>query len=792
MSALSDTTKALASLELELPKRQARHGDEVPTDVWMEILFCLYCKDLLSMSLVCKSLNDLVGQKKVWIENLRSFCKREAVFFPSYPVDDMDVRDLQRATLGPERLRTLFRENSAAVYDRNTPVMAPATATILSDHPGARFILSKGLFLVPGGRFLVAANQLYLGLYDLGPAGREPRPLEEGCILAQEIYHADMNGRDAMEYELGQLSVVPHKETGLRIAVALCNRSTIVVKMYEISFPCAPNTPFIQLGTLCIGMPLVIPESEMDDHLFMLGNYCDSLLIDGDWVHLEVKTPTGETSVVWNFVDRKCGFGPDSHRPPPSANTRRLGALHEEKATVILRGANIISAHFGTSPPSVEALSLSLAGAVDIPTGPLSVSGGYGLLKSHRSGTPANSVTEAQGDRNPNRPDRDQSLAPSNWYQSHRDLPLYYDVLQGLGLVMTFGGPVMPRHAHLSTFQLTGGYDDDAISDMDVRLLPIARHSRYTFQEPGMGMVVTAHPGAIPARKAHDPCIVSIRFFPDFSQEGPSLALLCSPGLGSGELSADEGSSEAHPQEPESGRIVFLHRGAPHQNTNADRMRRGLPPLEPRRLYSPTTRVRRGALPSSVPVITATFSIYTKDASFAGYFNRDGTVTSTLGSDSSFKFTNPATASQKFELISASNPSLRTGLTTGVDGPAFVGDGSYNHLTPIITSYSTPAGTPPKADVEPTRFETTVVPSQTPGVQELDLVRFSINPNTGVLSAKWINESWSAVGVSWVMKTYLGVSSIVAVGDLSAYKYWLEANFPGSTVVEVTLIANPE
>ncbi|KAF5331285.1 hypothetical protein D9611_013074 [Ephemerocybe angulata] len=569
MSALSDTTKALASLELELPKRQARHGDEVPTDVWMEILFCLYCKDLLSMSLVCKSLNDLVGQKKVWIENLRSFCKREAVFFPSYPVDDMDVRDLQRATLGPERLRTLFRQNSAPVYDRNTPVMAPATATTLSDHPGARFILTKGLFLVPGGRFLVAANQLYLGLYDLGPAGREPRPLEEGCILAQEIYHADMNGRDAMEYELGQLSVVPHKETRLRIAVALCNRSTIAVKMYEISFPCAPNTPFIQLGTLCIGMPLAIPQSEMDDHLFMLGNYCQSLLIDGDWVHLEVKTPTGETSVVWNFVDRKCGFGPNSHRSPQPANTRRLGALHEEKATVILRGANIISAHFGPSPPSVEVLSLSLAGAVDIPSGPLSVAGGYGLLKSHRSGTPANSDTEAQGDRDPNRPDRDQSLAPSNWYQSHRDLPLYYDVLQGLGLVMHFGGPVIPRHAHLSTFQLTGGYDDDAISDMDVRLLPIARPSRYTFQEPGMGMVLTAHPGAIPGRKAHDPCIVSIRFFPDFSQEGPSLALLCSPGLGSGELSADEGSSEAHPQEPESARIVFLHRGAPHQNVHS-------------------------------------------------------------------------------------------------------------------------------------------------------------------------------------------------------------------------------
>ncbi|KAF6765351.1 hypothetical protein DFP72DRAFT_1162322 [Ephemerocybe angulata] len=222
----------------------------------------------------------------------------------------------------------------------------------------------------------------------------------------------------------------------------------------------------------------------------------------------------------------------------------------------------------------------------------------------------------------------------------------------------------------------------------------------------------------------------------------------------------------------------FFSQTAPQ--TNADRMRRGLLLLN-HVGYSLLPHVRdnfrRGALPFSVPVITATFSIYKKDTSFAGYFNWDGTVTSTLGSDSSFKFTNPATAAQKFELISASNPSLRTGLTTGVDGPAFVGEGSYNHLTPIITSYSTPAGTPPKADVEPTRFETTV---------------FSINSNTGVLSAKWINESWSAVGVSWVMKTYLGVSSIVAVGVLNAYKYWLEANFPGSTVVEVTLIANPE
>ncbi|TEB24783.1 hypothetical protein FA13DRAFT_1287121 [Coprinellus micaceus] len=86
---------------------------DVPRDVWLEIVVHLEAPDVLSLQSSCKLLHDALREKPVWISVLQRGCVRDGVYFPSYPVTEMDVRRLERAALGPYRLYRLVESRSA-------------------------------------------------------------------------------------------------------------------------------------------------------------------------------------------------------------------------------------------------------------------------------------------------------------------------------------------------------------------------------------------------------------------------------------------------------------------------------------------------------------------------------------------------------------------------------------------------------------------------------------------------------------------------------------------------------
>jgi hypothetical protein len=111
-------------------------------------------------------MKEKISTRDIWIPVLRSTCRKNALFIPSFPVDDMDLQEIKRAALGAYRWKHMMQE---ANNDSLRPTSTTSFAGMGEDRNP---FLSQ--FLVPGGRFLFVANGGNLALWDLGPPGRPP------------------------------------------------------------------------------------------------------------------------------------------------------------------------------------------------------------------------------------------------------------------------------------------------------------------------------------------------------------------------------------------------------------------------------------------------------------------------------------------------------------------------------------------------------------------------------------------------------------------------------------------
>ncbi|TFK49700.1 hypothetical protein OE88DRAFT_1809411 [Heliocybe sulcata] len=214
-----------------------------------------------------------------------------------------------------------------------------------------------------------------------------------------------------------------------------------------------------------------------------------------------------------------------------------------------------------------------------------------------------------------------------------------------------------------------------------------------------------------------------------------------------------------------------LRAGSARAATNAQRLARGLTPLVPKNLFTPT-RVRR-QLPSSSPTLTANIGIFKKDGTSLGYLTNQGTVATTQSSITTFSFRNPSSASDVVELITAGT-STRTVLMSYSDGYT-MGSGSTNYLTWAITTLSTPAGSRQQGDLTkgPTQYSESTI--------------WSIDPSTGAVGAHWVNPDGSTVPVYFLLGTMTVAGhttySLVPVGDTEAFK----ARYPNVNYSDVTV-----
>ena len=171
------------------------HGN-LPSDVWIEVSQRSSPRDVFSLmqvrsrsfhsfqgpvdtfrsltfSQASKHLYSVLNDKGVWVKILRTTCIKESLFQPSYPIDDMTLQEVQRASLAPSHWR--HRITSGIIQSN----LATFYASLDPPHKCRNTPHTQGnAVLIPGGRYLISIpHGNNLEIYDLGVSGR---PILEG------------------------------------------------------------------------------------------------------------------------------------------------------------------------------------------------------------------------------------------------------------------------------------------------------------------------------------------------------------------------------------------------------------------------------------------------------------------------------------------------------------------------------------------------------------------------------------------------------------------------------------
>ncbi|KAF6760457.1 hypothetical protein DFP72DRAFT_1166108 [Ephemerocybe angulata] len=215
------------------------------------------------------------------------------------------------------------------------------------------------------------------------------------------------------------------------------------------------------------------------------------------------------------------------------------------------------------------------------------------------------------------------------------------------------------------------------------------------------------------------------------------------------------------------------------RQTNAQRMSRGLPPLPPRHLFSPTRPIMRRSAVSAVPGSTILINIGVESLTTGetSWYLRAGGGLNNNG-PSPFTITAPASSSAKFELTSAEDTERRLVLIHYQDVSDFGSDPAIGlHFQQRGGDASTPAGSGPHYDMDGTTFESTV---------------WSLDSTTGVLSATWIRASDSSeIPLRFVLRMWQMGIWVVPVIDYQAFVDADSVNYQGASYDEVRLVASP-
>ncbi|KAF6748203.1 hypothetical protein DFP72DRAFT_578589 [Ephemerocybe angulata] len=177
----------------------------------------------------CRTLHELYTSRSVWTLALREICIRDALFFPSYPVDKMSVKQLMRACLAPD----LWNERVRAGPGLKDPGVQTLSSELLESDPfeGAQRDSYNRVYFVPGGRYLIDHAGGSLRLWDLGlPSifrekegnAQEPRVvtsiliMDPSQVLDDEggvVLDTDGGGQETIEF------VVCPSRDGMRLRV---------------------------------------------------------------------------------------------------------------------------------------------------------------------------------------------------------------------------------------------------------------------------------------------------------------------------------------------------------------------------------------------------------------------------------------------------------------------------------------------------------------------------------------------------------------------------------------------
>ncbi|KAF6764511.1 hypothetical protein DFP72DRAFT_752341, partial [Ephemerocybe angulata] len=123
----------------------------------------------------CHVFRCIASRRHLWENALVQACRKNQIFEPSFhPMESIPLRDVQRLALHPWRWHN--RQGARLVVPSDNTRTSSLT---LEPHPGALLRRASETgepffspFLIPGGRYLIAAQRSAIGIWDLGYPGR--------------------------------------------------------------------------------------------------------------------------------------------------------------------------------------------------------------------------------------------------------------------------------------------------------------------------------------------------------------------------------------------------------------------------------------------------------------------------------------------------------------------------------------------------------------------------------------------------------------------------------------------
>ena len=118
----------------------------------------------------CKTLQLATKQRTIWIGALRKICLDNTLFLPSFPIPNMSDLELEQAAMAPHRWITRCATFATRYSVDSDAMLCPTTTRIIWDPMGGADSdeYRTGLFLVPGGRYLLIYSSQGMGVWDLG------------------------------------------------------------------------------------------------------------------------------------------------------------------------------------------------------------------------------------------------------------------------------------------------------------------------------------------------------------------------------------------------------------------------------------------------------------------------------------------------------------------------------------------------------------------------------------------------------------------------------------------------
>ena len=125
---------------------------------------------LTSCFKTCTAVHEAGSARSVWISAYQNACFRNGIFTATHRINDLSTLELKHIATSPSRMLKILQQGQEYGHEHKQCNLCPVSRysfSPLAIPPIARRRKPHSLYLVPGGRLLVAVSESYISVFDL-------------------------------------------------------------------------------------------------------------------------------------------------------------------------------------------------------------------------------------------------------------------------------------------------------------------------------------------------------------------------------------------------------------------------------------------------------------------------------------------------------------------------------------------------------------------------------------------------------------------------------------------------